>query len=104
LKIPFISNLKKPACAPKPDVLELPTLWYVQYTYFFLNDLFLYIAIDTVFHPSGIIQNDRRKLLSELLSKPHGQSSNYIMKLFVDFFANEVIVYLILQNLWKGVC
>ena len=28
-------------------------------TFFFLNDLFLYLAIDTVFHPSGIIQNGR---------------------------------------------
>ena len=35
-------------------------------TFFFLNDLFLYLAIDTVFHPSGIIQNGRRKLLSQL--------------------------------------
>ena len=26
-------------------------------TFFFLNDLFLYLAIDTVFHPSGIFQN-----------------------------------------------
>ena len=26
-------------------------------TFFFLNDLFLYLAIDTVFRPSGIIQN-----------------------------------------------
>ena len=26
---------------------------------FLLNDLFLYLPIDTVFHPSGIIQNDR---------------------------------------------
>jgi hypothetical protein len=31
-------------------------LFYI-YTFFFLNDLFLYLAIDTVFHPSGIIQN-----------------------------------------------
>ena len=30
-------------------------------TFFFLNDLFLYLAIDTVFHPSGIIQNGRGK-------------------------------------------
>ena len=29
------------------------------YTYFFLH-LFLFVAIDTVFHPSGIIQNGRR--------------------------------------------
>ena len=29
------------------------------FTFFFLNDLFLYLAIDTVFHPSGIIQNGR---------------------------------------------
>ena len=28
-----------------------------------MNDFFLYLAIDTVFHPSGIIQNGRRKLL-----------------------------------------
>ena len=28
-----------------------------QNTFFFLNNLFLYLAIDTVFHPSGIIQN-----------------------------------------------
>ena len=28
-KIPFISNLKKPACASKRDVLELATLRYV---------------------------------------------------------------------------
>ena len=26
-------------------------------TFFFFNDLFLYLAIDTVFHPSGIFQN-----------------------------------------------
>ena len=26
-------------------------------TFFLLNDLFLYLAIDTVFHPSGIFQN-----------------------------------------------
>ena len=26
-------------------------------TSFFLNDLFLYLAIDTAFHPSGIFQN-----------------------------------------------
>ena len=26
-------------------------------TFFFLNNLFLYLAIDTVFHPSGIFQN-----------------------------------------------
>ena len=48
-------------------------------TYFFLNDLFIYIAIDTVFHPSGIIQNGRRKLLS----KSHGQSFNYIMNILL---------------------
>ena len=28
-KIPFISNLKKPACASKQDVLELATLRYI---------------------------------------------------------------------------
>ena len=48
-----------------------------------MNGLFLYVAIDNVFHPSGIIQNGRRKLLY----KSHGQSFNYIMKLFVDFKA-----------------
>ena len=26
------------------------------YTFFFLNDLFLYLAIDTVFHPSGVFK------------------------------------------------
>ena len=35
-------------------------------TFFFLNDLFLYLAIDTVFHPSGIIQNGM-----EISSKSH---------------------------------
>ena len=29
MKILFISNLKKPSCAPKQDVLELMTLWHV---------------------------------------------------------------------------
>ena len=43
-------------------------------------NLFLYLAIDTEFHPSGIIQNGRRKLLS----KSHVQSSNYTIK-----FSNE---------------
>ena len=38
-------------------------------TFFFLNDLFLYLAIDTVFHPSGIIQNGRRKLLQNHMFK-----------------------------------
>ena len=28
IKFPFISNLKKTACASKQDVLELATLWY----------------------------------------------------------------------------
>ena len=35
MKIPFISNLKKPACASKQDVLELATLQYVP-IYFFI--------------------------------------------------------------------
>ena len=35
-------------------------------TFFFLNDLFLYLAIDSVFHPSGIIQN-----VMEISSKSH---------------------------------
>ena len=35
-------------------------------TFFFLNNLFLYLAIDTVFHPSGIIQNGM-----EISSKSH---------------------------------
>ena len=30
MKIPFISNLKKPACASKQDVLELATLRYLH--------------------------------------------------------------------------
>ena len=30
-KIPYISNLKKPSCASKRDMLELSTLLYVQY-------------------------------------------------------------------------
>ena len=34
---------------------------FVEPTFFFLNNLFLYLAIDTVFHPSGIIQNGRGK-------------------------------------------
>ena len=37
-----------------------------EYTFFCLNDLFLYLAIDTVFHPSGIIQNGM-----EISSKSH---------------------------------
>ena len=35
-------------------------------TFFFLNDLFLYLVIDTVFHPSGIFQNGM-----EISSKSH---------------------------------
>ena len=30
MKIPFISNLKKPACASKRDMLELATLRYIE--------------------------------------------------------------------------
>ena len=30
---------------------------FFEGTFFFLNDLFLHLAIDTAFHPSGIIQN-----------------------------------------------
>ena len=37
-----------------------------QNTFFFLNDLFLYLAIDNVFYPSGIIQNG-----IEISSKSH---------------------------------
>ena len=29
-KIPFIRNVKKPACASKQDVLELATLQYIK--------------------------------------------------------------------------
>ena len=36
-KIPFISNLKKPACATKQDVLELATLWYSNITLMLLD-------------------------------------------------------------------
>ena len=33
-------------------------LWLIMiFTFFCLNDLILYLAIDTVFHPYGIIQN-----------------------------------------------
>ena len=39
---------------------------FTNSTFFFLNDLFLYLAIDTVFHPSGIIQNGM-----EISSKSH---------------------------------
>ena len=35
-------------------------------SFFFLNDLFLYLAIDTVFHPSGIIQNGMEILKSHV--------------------------------------
>ena len=38
---PFISNLKKPACASKQDVLELTTL---QYTYEKLLRNYFYIT------------------------------------------------------------
>ena len=41
----------------------------ISNTLFFLNDLFIYLAIDTVFHPSGIIQNGRRKLLQNHMFK-----------------------------------
>ena len=34
-----------------------------------MNDLFLYLAIDTVFHPSGIIQNGRGKFLQNHMFK-----------------------------------
>ena len=65
-------------------------------TFFFLNDfLFLYLAIDTVFHPSGIIQNGRRKLLS----KSHVQTSNYMMKLFVFFSFQMTLNLNYVQNL-----
>ena len=50
--------------------------YHLVHTYFICNDLFLYIAIDTVFHTSGIIQNGRGKLL-------HVQSSNYTMKIYL---------------------
>ena len=39
---------------------------YFEGTFLFLNDLFLYLAIDTVFHPSGIFQN-----VMEISSKFH---------------------------------
>jgi hypothetical protein len=41
--------------------MSQPKLSLFEYTFIFLNDLFLYLAIDTVFHPSGIIQNGRGK-------------------------------------------
>ena len=52
-------------------------------TFFFLNDLFLYLAIDTVFHPSGIIQNGRRKLLSKLLTYLLCLLMQLVTKLFI---------------------
>ena len=30
--------------------------WNIWVTFFFLNDLFLYLAIDTMFHPFGIFK------------------------------------------------
>ena len=41
---------------------------FLQLTYFFL-DLFLYIAIDIVFHSSGIIENGRRNSFQNFLKK-----------------------------------
>ena len=32
--LPFIENLKKPACASKQDRLLLTTLWYIRFQYF----------------------------------------------------------------------
>ena len=51
----------------------------------------LYIAIDTVFHPSGIIQNGRRNSFQNFFKSffpnlSYDQSFNYIMKLVADFF------------------
>ena len=65
---------------------SLSFIYQIQYifTYFFLNDLFLYIAIDTVFHPSGIIQNGRRKLLSKSQS-----CSNHMMKRLFSFLVKK---------------
>jgi hypothetical protein len=50
------------------DNPSLTTRFQIQFesTFFFLNDLFLYLAIDTVFHPSEIIQNGM-----EISSKSH---------------------------------
>ena len=67
-------------------------------TFFFLNDLFLYLAIGTVFHPSGNIQNGRGKLLS----KSHVQSSNYMLKLFFSLLfkiCSIVLAFFMFNNL-----
>ena len=59
--------VKKP-CRPLvfcgPPGVDISSI--IKGTFFFLNDLFLYLAIDTVFHPSGIIQNGM-----EISSKSH---------------------------------
>ena len=41
------------------NLVQFPMIAQTGNTFFFLNDLFLYLASDTVFHPSGIIQNGR---------------------------------------------
>ena len=48
------------------NLVQFPMIAQTGNTFFFLNDLFLYLAIDTVFHPSGIIQNGM-----EISSKSH---------------------------------
>ena len=47
----------------EPEKMSLPLN-----TFFFLDDLFPYLAIDTVFHPSGIIQNDSHNGIPILLT------------------------------------
>ena len=78
-------------------------------TIFFLNNLFLHSAIDTVFHPSGIIQNGRRKqLLQNHTFKILIAWWNYLISFqkeleicdflqtelsFVLFFKKRIIIY-----------
>ena len=63
---------------------KVSTLRISWNTFFFLNDLFLYLVIYTVFHPSGIIQNGRRKNFFKL-------SWNAYFETRILFLLNELL-------------
>ena len=43
-------------CFARPGMYNILMWWKMNCTFFFLNDLIICLAIDTVFHPSGIFK------------------------------------------------
>ena len=78
LKIPFISNLKKPACGSKRDVLEIATLRYAKMTVISIRS----VNLSSNFSCFQTSQKANENFCSSLENRPNKEIE-------ADYYANQ---------------